>query len=242
MNINWQGAWNFSKDKVIGGVVVAIIVAALAFAVGLLQLPEKLSKVEELTTRIPTIETSVAELRANQQTFNKLTEQAAGTVKDFNQEVKQLTAANAKLEASIGTLATLGTDVRDLRKATDDLRIAVTQVSAELKSIGNRSSEDRPEISGIVFLSSANLKQAGNTFAAEFAYPEELAGKTIRDVRTRLGPVIPIQGVSMLSSLCETRPSGYTIRLLARSDEAPAVAEFLQKQPIRVEVIYVLEK
>jgi hypothetical protein len=129
-----------------------------------------------------------------------------------------------------------------VRKATDDLRIALTKVSAELKRIGDRSSEDRPEVSGIVFLSSANLKQVGNTFDAEFAYPEELAGKTIRDVRTRLGPVIPFQGVSMLSSLSETRPSGYTIRLLARGNEAPVVAEFLQEQPIRVEVIYVLEK
>jgi methyl-accepting chemotaxis protein len=105
MSINWQSAWNYSKDKIIGGVVAAIVIAVLAFAVGLLQLPEKLSKVEELTTRIPTIETSVAELRANQQTFNKLTEQAATTAKDFNQEVKQLTAANAKLEASIETLS-----------------------------------------------------------------------------------------------------------------------------------------
>jgi hypothetical protein len=124
-------------------------------------------------------------------------------VKDFNQEVKQLTAANAKLEANINSLTGLSTDIRDLRKANDDFRVALTQVSADLQRLADRSPQDRPEVSGIVFLSSANLKQAGNTFDAEFAYPESLAGRTIRDVRTRLAPIIPIQGVSMLSSLTE---------------------------------------
>ena len=46
----------------------------------------------------------------------------------------------------------------------------------------------------------------------------------------------------MLSSLVETRPSGYTLRILAHGKEEGAVAQFLRKQPIRVEVIYVMDK
>ena len=51
--MNIRQLWDLNKDKIAAGVVTAVILAVLAFAIGLLGLPVKLSYLEEQARRIP---------------------------------------------------------------------------------------------------------------------------------------------------------------------------------------------
>jgi hypothetical protein len=239
--MNVQSAWDWSKDKIAPGVIAAVLLAVLAFAIGLFQLPVKIVYLEKQADKISGIETTLAELKRGQQAYEKTADDAAKTVKDFNQEVKNLTANNARLEANITNLSGLSTTVGELRKATDELRLGIGQLSADVKRVSERFPQTRSEVAAVVFLTESNSRLEGNALVADFRYPESLGGRAVREVRARLGSVVPMPGVTSLSSAVDAKPGGFTIRLQAPGGEASALAQFSRKQPVRVELSYVLE-
>ena len=227
-----QVTWDWIKDKLLGPIIAAAVLAVLAFGVGLLGLPHRVERLESQTDKIPEIRETVGGLKADQKNFKDASDKLATNIKDFSDKLQTLSQSTGELKATVDNLKGLTTDIRELRQAMEDLRVTVVKLSYQDSSL---------EISAVVFLNEQNLKREGNVFVAQLQYPERLGGKAVRNVRPRL-TVPPIPGVSSLSLFPEVQKTGYSLFLTAPIQEADAVAQFLKVQPIRVEVIYVVDR
>jgi hypothetical protein len=154
--------WTWAKDKILGGVIAAIILAILAFVINLINFSPRMGYLEEQAKKIPEINSTVSELKANQENFKKINEDAARNVKDFNESLRTFGRESGELKVTVDNLKGLNTDIRDLRtdfsglrKAVEDLRVSVVQLSEEMK----KSSDQTHQTTYLVSLSKINLRK-----------------------------------------------------------------------------------
>src|SRR5262245_47358328 len=119
-----KSALRWLRSNVLAGILGAIFIAFLTWlAVLLFQTPVKLDSLEEHTKHIPDIDKSLAGLSRGQQEFDKTAAELKENVKKLTEENKTLATSNASLKTNVDNLAGLTQDVRELKKAVDDLRI-----------------------------------------------------------------------------------------------------------------------
>jgi hypothetical protein len=132
-------------------------------------------------------------------------------------KVERLEKQTERLPEIDRTLGGLVSNLTNYKNASDGAVANVNRFNTELLALGKANGELKGHVDDLV-----------------------IGGGKVRDVRTRLNAVFPLPGVSSMTVFAEPHAAGYS--LLLTTNQPDAVAQFLTKQPIPVEVIYIVDR
>ena len=148
---------------------------------------------------------------------------------------KQLsTDAHATIAALKDTSSASTQGATDLSKATTELKNAVALVRPP--------SDQFEEFSAIVQLAADTSEKNDRGFVAKFPLPDVLRGRKIREIRPLFRFVPPTFGNAGL--VLSARPEGdtYSVQLFAAPEATQRVFDLISKQPMQIDVVFVLQQ
>ncbi len=219
MSTQFSGANTVKIDQLIQAVVaIQAKMTVLAWAVGL-GMPLVITLVMFAINYTMGMERSIGKLE--------------GTVAAATAPIKQLSDDAQKAIVMLKDASTTADKASsDLTRATKDLK----EVAATIRP----TIEHTEEFSGVVQLVVANTERNDQGFLGRFPLPDVLRGRPIREIRLRFRGLPPQLGNANL--ILNARPEGdsYVVQLFAPKEMLQTVTDALVKQPLQVDVVFVI--
>lgn len=156
-----------------------------------------------------------------------------GTVAAVTAPIKQM---SDEAQKAVVTL-------KDASTTADKASSELTRATKELKEIAatiRPTNEPQEEFSGVVQLLAANSERNDQGFMTRFPLPDVLRGRPIREIRLRFRGLPP--QLANTGLILNARPEGdrYLVNLFAPKEMLQSVTDALAKQPLQVDVVFVI--
>lgn len=156
-----------------------------------------------------------------------------GTVAAATAPIKQMSDDAQKAIVTLKDASTaIDTASSELTRTTKDLK----EIAATIRPTIERSEE----FSGVVQLAAATTERNDQGFMGRFPIPDVLRGRPIREIRLRFRGLPPTLANANL--ILNARPEGdrYVVQLFAPKEMLQSVADALTKQPLQVDVVFLI--